>query len=86
MSQTIRLYELTPRAIYHNITGAFIDVRGEYFKKDCICKFGNVSSPDSRFINSENLKCMVPSLEIKDRFVQNRTIKGYMSEVFVVCP
>ena len=42
---TIRLTELVPRSVYHNVSDAYLDVYGRHFHPDCECFFGNVSSP-----------------------------------------
>ncbi len=42
---TVRLFEIVPRAIFHNISSTYVDVYGLSFVPGCQCMFGNVSSP-----------------------------------------
>ena len=83
---TIKLTELVPRAVYHNISDAYLDVSGTQFLPDCQCMFGNLSSAVTIFIDGTHLKCLVPSSYIKDRESINRTIKGFSTRFSLSCP
>ena len=48
--------------------------------------FGNLSSIETIYINPTTLNCLAPSKQMKDRFYQNRTIKGYSTDFSVICP
>lgn len=83
---TIKLTSLTPLSVFHNITGAYLEIMGSSFLSDCVCMFGNVSSADTIFVDSTHLKCLVPSKFIKDREAFNRTIKGFSTRFSLSCP
>ncbi len=78
--------ELIPRSIYQNISNVYIDVYGSNFRNDCVCLFGEVESPHSIYLLDNHLKCLVPSMQIKDRSIINRTIKGYNTRLSLNCP